>query len=112
MKSFVRSTTARPGVGPEPRGPAGQPAPEPEQNQVEPFTELATECLHRPTPTQSPITPSWEKKNPIITNHRSHSIPMTLCCSPSLPSQGPDFTKRQKGCVGEQRAALAHLPHI
>lgn len=49
MKSFVRSTTARPGVGPEPRGPSGQPAPEPEQNQVEPLTALATACLHRPT---------------------------------------------------------------
>lgn len=54
MKSFVRSTTARPGVGPEPRGPSGQPAPEPEQNQVEPLTALAAACLHRPTQVPKP----------------------------------------------------------
>lgn len=35
-----------------------------------------------------------------------------LCCSPSLPAKGPGFTKRQEDCVGEQQAALAHLPHI
>lgn len=49
MKFFVRSTTARPGVGPEPQGASGQPAPEPEQNQVEPLTALAAACLRRPT---------------------------------------------------------------
>lgn len=49
MKSFVRSTTACPRVGLEPWGPAGQPAPEPEENWTEPLTSLATDWRCRPT---------------------------------------------------------------
>lgn len=61
MKSFVRFTTACPGVGPELWGPAGQPAPEPEENQVEPLTVLATVCLHRLT--QVPSYPVLGEEN-------------------------------------------------
>lgn len=49
----------------------------------------------------------------IATNRRSHSIPMTLSAAPPfLLGRAQTPPKRQEGCVGEQRAALAHLPHI
>lgn len=41
LSSIVHSAAARPGAGPKPRGPAGEPAPEPEQNQVQPLSHSA-----------------------------------------------------------------------
>ncbi|CAJ1063998.1 Hypothetical predicted protein [Xyrichtys novacula] len=90
MKSFVRSTTARPGAGPEPQGPSGQPASEPEQNRVEPPSQAALAAQSASTDQhKSPITPCWEREKK--KNEQNRQRHQQSCWT--IPMRGMDRRK-------------------